>query len=706
MTRHLLKAVALSIGLTAPSVALAVDPAALVADQITVTASGSVEATGSVEIFQDGTTLKAQNLTYDPQSETLTIKGPITLKSADGTRILASEAELNRGLREGIIKGARILIGDRMQVASSEYYHEQGRYAQFRKTVASSCKICTNSPTPIWHIRSKRIIHDRLEKQLYFDEPSVYVLGVPVFYAPRLRFPDPTLKRATGLLAPELRVSTLLGTQILTPYFFKLGEHKDLTLTPQISSKTKTLNYQYRQAFHSGQLSIKGAVSDDDLVAGTRSYIEAYGEFDLARDYTLKFQVQDSSDRDYISNYSFPPSNRLQSHVTLQRTRRDKHVDAGVYHVHSLRQSEINDDLPHDFINFDYRQRLFPNAIGGEVELSATGIAAQRDSTIDVTGRDFSRISLRADWNRRWQLPLGIVAHTEAQLGSDTFWVNQDSTYSQSALNRDHIVGGVELRWPWQRQSADGSSNIIEPVMQLHWAQSNNAKTPNENATRNGFDEGNLFGFSRFSGEDLIEDGFRASLGTTWTHRSTDDRIYALSLGRVIYGDKQTGLNQATSPNGKKSSWVASSHVAFNSDFTFNARALFNDKFQASKIDARLAWTNDKNTVVSNLIWLRKDPDFAGSKNAELELAAARRISRHWTMRADIRYNIVERVATNREVGLEYRNECVKLNSKINQRYSASTKQKLDTQFRISVEFLGLTGHDKSNGSYDRRCSH
>ena len=107
---------------------------------------------------------------------------------------------------------------------------------------------------------------------------SFLIRNVPVFYLPRLRLPDPTLDRATGFLTPSIRTTSQLGTGLKIPYFIKIGDHKDLTLTPYLSSRTRTLELRYRQAFARGRIEFNGAVTrDDERPDSTRGYVFGYG---------------------------------------------------------------------------------------------------------------------------------------------------------------------------------------------------------------------------------------------------------------------------------------------------------------------------------------------------------------------------------------------------------------------------------------------
>ena len=84
------------------------------------------------------------------------------------------------------------------------------------EVAATSCQVCGSDRPPLWAIRAKRVVHDSEERQIYFDNAQLQVLGVPVFYIPRLRLPDPTLDRARGFLIPELKTSTLLLSSVRT----------------------------------------------------------------------------------------------------------------------------------------------------------------------------------------------------------------------------------------------------------------------------------------------------------------------------------------------------------------------------------------------------------------------------------------------------------------------------------------------------------
>ena len=189
---------------SAPAAALAEDAATLVADRIFLTGTGTLTAEGHVEVFFADARLTAAAIIYDPASDRLTITGPLTVEDGRGTVIMADAASLSRDMTDGILDSARMVIDQQMQIASNRIVREAGRYTRMERVVASACEVCPSDPIPLWEIRAERVVHDQQERQLYFDHAQFRVMGLPIFYAPWLRMPDPTLDRATGFLLPSM----------------------------------------------------------------------------------------------------------------------------------------------------------------------------------------------------------------------------------------------------------------------------------------------------------------------------------------------------------------------------------------------------------------------------------------------------------------------------------------------------------------------
>ena len=167
----------------------------LIADQIEINSDGVLVASGSVTVWQGDTKITANKISYEGTINSLEITGPIRLTDGTGTVILADQAALSQDLSQGLIKSARIILNKQVQIAAAQISRVNSRYTQAYKVAATSCYVCAGK-TPLWQIRAQRIVHDKLEKQLHFDNAQLRIMDLPVLFFPYLRLPDPSLKRA------------------------------------------------------------------------------------------------------------------------------------------------------------------------------------------------------------------------------------------------------------------------------------------------------------------------------------------------------------------------------------------------------------------------------------------------------------------------------------------------------------------------------
>jgi len=677
------------------------DPATLVADKVWIDGNNTLTAEGHVEILQGSTRIKASRITYAGASGSLQIDGPITLIDGDEIIILANSAALDQGLQNGILRGARMVLNQQLQLAAAEIYRVDGRYTQLYKTVASSCQVCANNPVPLWQIRARRIIHDQQERQIYFDGAVLQIANVPIMYIPRLRLPDPTLKRATGFLTPTLKSSSKLGWGLKLPYFIKLGDHADITVTPYIGTKTKTFELGFRRAFRTGDISFESALSNDDVIsAQNRGYFFGEGRFDLPRDFVLNFDIELTSDRDYLLDYGYSTKDRLDSAISISRARRDQLIDVELVHYHSLRLTENNDTLPTVVGDLTYNQRFEPALFGGDASLRFESHSHYRDSTISGDlGRDLTRASLRLDWRRKWTLRNGMVASVLGELNADYYSIRQGLP---GELNGYQITpaAAVELRWPFVKTSGAGVSHVLEPVVQLVWSDRTTANVPDEDSRLVEFDEGNLFSLSRFPGADQYERGYRANVGVTWTRYDPKGWSLGVTVGRIFRSGNPGQFRASTGLGGNTSDWLTAVQLKLPNNLALTNRAIFDGNFHFAKNETRLTWQTAKIGLGSSYIWMEAEPyESRPLDTSEWTMDAAYKIDPNWTGKADWRYDFIAGGAAYAGIGLEYSNECVRVDLSLSRRFTSSGSLTPSTDFGFNVSLTGFGSNSSGRGS-------
>ncbi|MBI1217522.1 MAG: LPS assembly protein LptD [Rhodobacteraceae bacterium] len=699
--RRLLSGLVLGLALlgalpaAAQDAAAAADMATLVADSVQAKGADTLVAAGNVEVLYKGSRLRATRVTYDQKANRLSIEGPLTLIGADGhTTLLADSADLSADLTEGVLRSARMVLDQKLQIAATRIDRVGGRYTQLTQTVTSSCQVCAAHPVPLWEIRARRVVHDQLKQQIYFEDAQLRFAGVPVFYLPSMRLPDPTVQRARGFLIPNLYSSSNFGTALKLPYFIPLGPSRDLTLTPFIGSKsTRSLSLRYRQSFNTGAIEFDGATSRDGLLPGkNRGYLFGSGNFKLPQGFNLQFQVQTVSDPDYFVNYGLTQVDRLETGVEISRASRDEYIDGRVLHFHSIRSGDDNATLPNNVGTFDWVRRYQPGLIGGTATLSFRSMALVRASSDPIDGRDVTRAGVVADWRRSWVLPYGIVGTAAAAVQSDIYRVSQDPTYG-SPLTRTLPQAALELRWPWVRAGRDGAAQVIEPVVQLIWSPKSVTGVPNEDSQLNEFDEGNLWSLNHFSGVDGTETGARANVGVSWTRYAASGWSFGVTAGRIFRQVSATSFDPASGLAGASSDWLVAGQLRWNGIDLIN-RSVF-DNNGLSKEELRLNWTRDRYSLGTSYLWMVADPTALSTSTQptrEWILDAGYPIRRNWSGKIAWRYDFVAKRADATGVSFAWRNECISVDLSLSRLYSSSTSVSPNTTIGFSVGLIGFGG--------------
>jgi len=697
-----------------PLRALAQDAALLVADQLYITRERELVASGNVEAFQNGTRLRASAIRYDQGTGALSIEGPITLTEGDDTVIVANAAELDADMRNGILTGARLVLNQQLQLAAVQIDRVDGRYNQLYKTAVTSCRICEDGRPPLWQIRAKRVIHDELEQQLYFDEAQFRIGNIPVFWLPRLRLPGPGVERASGFLVPSVRSTSALGLGLKIPYFIKLGDRRDLTLTPYFSSSTSTLEFRYREAYRNGRIEFQGAVTRDDLLPDdTRGYLFGADVFALPQDYILNFTLQTVTDDGYLDNYAYSGADRLKSELTVSRAQRDAYIRGSFFNFKSLRDDEDNDTIPTLVLDGEYERRFFPTSLGGEVRTTLVAHSHRRisDLAIDsgdaddiVDGRDVARINAEINWLRSYTLPAGLRIDTRLGAAFNTFNISQDST---SLTDPSELTpqAAITLRYPLSKTTPTGINHVIEPVVQVSWTGGERLVIPNEESTRVEFDQGNLLDLSRFPRADRRERGTVAAVGLGWSRFNPDGWDTNISVGQVFRTQDDSDFTTTSGLDGLTSDFLLAGQISAGDGLSLTGRSLFENDFSLSKAELRGDFTYRRGRFGGSYVWLQEDPsEERGNEVSEITFDGDYRVNQFWTASANWRYDVATDRAATAGLGLSYQNECVTLDLAVTRSYANSTSVEPSTDFGFNIGLRGFSA-DTGTERYVRSCS-
>ena len=447
-------------------------PSTLIADRIEIEDSGRIIAEGNIEVFANGTRLQAQGVIFD-ENDGLTIIGPIYISENDGAFELIADQAQPVG-RSAARHPDQRATGAEPRASGGGLRNSYARRA-LHPALQDGCVLLPDlrhRKRPSGRSGPSGSSMMTRKKQLYFEDAQLRIMGVPVFYSPRLRLPDPSVQRATGFLTPTLRFSNTLDTMAVVPYFIAIGDHKDLTITPYLStSGNQALTLRYRQAFRTGTIEANaGAAMATQTTNADASFANISGAFSLPQDFGLSFYFEEISDNGTLVEYGLPNKTRTNNSIAISRARPTEIISADLSYGEPLQvtATTTTDTVPSYIADAEYKKRLYPGGLGGQLDLGFSARSFYRPLTTPDDGRDVTRLSAMGEWSNTWAFGPGVVATLKGRATADAYQVNDDSALNGNISRTDGIVG-VELRWPLAKTGRK-ASHLVEPVMQLVWS--------------------------------------------------------------------------------------------------------------------------------------------------------------------------------------------------------------------------------------------
>jgi len=685
--------------------------ATLSADRIVYTSGYKVlRASGNVVIIYGQSLLEASALTFDEKNDRITADGPLRLRQGDNLTILASFAELSGNMKDGILKSARMVLNQQLQLTAVEITRSKGRYNQLFMAAASTCTVSVAKPTPLWQFRARRIIHDEERKVLFFDRAQLLIGNVPVAYIPRLKIPGPSVKRANGFLVPGISNSSKLGTGIYAPYFVTLGDYADVTLTPFVySSGTASLKFDFRKRFFNGELNAVGRISNDTVASNTlRAYVFANGNLRFKNGLKGELGLQMVSDPTYLSDHSISGTSRLENFIRLSRAKRATYFGAEILGFRSLASGIKNPStIPSILSNIGFKRHWADGLFGGRTGLSLNINSYTRSSTISVggvgkVGRDTLRLASVVDWQRQWVGPRGLVFGVTAQVNADAYNIRQDSRFS-SRITRLVPTLAADFRLPMVKQGAT-SLQTFEPRIQVVWSKTGAVPIPNEDSTLVEFDATNLFALNHFSGIDRIEQGLRANIGFSYTRKSDAGWNVDATVGKVVRLSDPAQFLPPSGLSGASSSYVLGGQVSLPSKFRVIQRTVFNSAFSLSKNETKLAYLGNKVHASSSYLWLVSGVAGNTTDRSEWTFDGGWDLGNNWHTKASWRYDLTTSKPSDAAIALTYRNECIKVALSLSRQFTASSNVGSSMNIGLQVSLEGF-GSRADSSAYQRKCS-
>ena len=487
-----------------------------------------VTATGHVEIDYNGRILLADTVTYDQNKDVATADGHVSVLEPNGDVAFANHAVLTDKMRDGVAEGFSALLGKTGRFAAVRAVRTQhGTIVTGLRGVYSSCKVC-NKPgqrTPIWQVKADRIVWNQVKHEIIYHDATFEMFGIPVAYTPYLSQPDPSVKRHSGLLRPELGSSSLLGSLVRLPVYLALSDSQDMTLLPTFTTKGGELvEGEYRQRWDNGGMWLQPSVAYNPHGGLTghehQWYSSLFGSGRIplwSSNWTFGFDAQLTSNDTFLKRYDISILDRLVSDMFVEGIDGRSRFAITGYYFQGLRLTDNQNFFPVVLPLVEYTYIPEHDVLGGEFRFDA--------STRAIT-RDLGPKDQRATAEARWRLPVitgnGQLFTFQADVRGDVYRVtNNDLADFPGIPTKAHYIArglpyvALDWRWPFVTSVSSDKSLLFEPIAQVIAAPygGNPPGIPNEDSSDFELDDNNIFSFEHLPGYDLVETGPRANAG-------------------------------------------------------------------------------------------------------------------------------------------------------------------------------------------------
>jgi LPS-assembly protein len=393
-----------------------------------------------------------------------------------------------------------------------------GPITSFKKGVFTSCK--KTDKCPPWKISAEKIEYNKTKQQIIYKNAWLEVYDFPVFYFPKFFHPDPSVKRQTGFLTPDLGSSQNTGSSISTPYFYIISDDKDITIKPQLFDNNKfLLQNEFRQKTKKS-LSVldfgfvKGHDSNNNDKGDTRAHMFTSSIVDLSlNNYLnsiLKVNYQKTTNDNYLKIFNLespilPVNNTvLESIIELDLEHEDYDLTTS-FEMYETLEGSNSDRYQYVLPSYNFSKNFFLESIVGSFNLNSHGNNTLKDTNV-TTSKIFNNLNYSSLNNL---LDNGIKTNFDISLKNVNTKGKNDPEYEENLHSRLMSAYTFNASLPMINKTSS-TFNTLEPKLSLRLSPH---QMRDNNTLERRIDINNIFNTNRLSMDESFESGESITLG-------------------------------------------------------------------------------------------------------------------------------------------------------------------------------------------------
>ena len=684
----------------------------------------------STYLDSNGNRLEAEQFFYDLKLKKIKAKGNVNFFNKEGDHFKFSTFEFYENSQKGSGQNFRGKLADQslLEGPSADIDQKKGitvvnknknkfyNYftSLFKNTERNSYTSCKNfkgldysvkEKCPDWSITSSQTTHDKNEKMIYHEGVLVHIRNIPVFYSPYFSHPDPSVKRKRGFLPASINNIKHLGRSLVTPYFFPIGEDKDITLTPvfylqenpiflgeyrqQNKNSSITVDASYTQGYKKLNKKSDGKIIERTPGSRNHVFFEFLGNYnDLLFSFNdLTINIQKVSQKNYLkvhqinTNFVTQDVTSLENSMVLDSYEDNKQLSIEAHIYESLGENNPSKKYQYTLPNIAFNNffRKFDQSISFGNDFSARNLG---ENINEVAQRNY--ISTTSDLNANLINGMGTIFSSFTQ---NVNIYNQNVAGAKENLNSDsYLTLALNNTYPLVKYEKKLEQSITPILFSKYTPGSMAGTSGNRRLTYN-----DIYSLNRSDSDTNPETGGSIGYGIEYdiNKKNIENEVYTnagISIGQVIRAKKLKEMPN-NSLREKKSDFAGKSYFKFNSNEFNNAK--FN-------IDYNYIVNNNFNTTLQHEIKTSLENDYnklsidyyeeeeIGSSHS-VSAKYKRKIGDHFSFLIGASKNLETDFTESNSISANYNSDCLKIDFSLSKEFYEDSEVKPTNTLTLSI---------------------
>ena len=442
------------------------------------------------------------------------------------------------------------------------------------KGVFTTCK--KRDGCPPWVISASKIRHNKSKKTIHYKDAWLKIYDIPVLYFPKFFHPDPTVKRQTGFLIPQIINSNNLGASLTLPYYNVISESKDFTFSPRYFNRKKyLLQSEYRSVGKHTKNTIDTSILQSDEDENTSSHFFSNSFYNLGLSgfdsSFINLDIKKTSNINYLKKYKLKSTlmdsaSSLNSILNFEANRENLSVKTSLEAYENLSEPNSSDRYEFVFPNINILKTFNTmDNLNGNLSLNTSGHRRQYNTNTEeiilINNLLFKSNPLiqNSGFKNGYTFLLRNV-NSDAE---------KSNKYKDSNSHKMLSTFLLESSFPLKKKR-DNFNSLLTPKISFRYSP-NPTKNMSTVDRRIGID--NIFSLDRVGVNDAVEGGESLTIGNEYkiTNKNNDERLL-LNLATVYRDKNNVDLPKRSTLNKKKSDVIGNLKITPNNflDFDYN----------------------------------------------------------------------------------------------------------------------------------------